>query len=130
MIKIPNFDASGLALVDASYAPYAPTVCSALAAEQVKRLDEIIRIEINQRLGTDAWMISDLAGRVRIEKVDGETHETYVLDGKPLLQVWPPTVDTKNDGVKVIVTVTQEYRTFGEQNPTGHAPARSAAEGR
>ena len=117
MIQIPTFDASDLFRQASGCAPYALTVCSALASAQVSKLNDLIRVELNAALGTEEWVITDLSERVRIERVIEYGYETYFLDNKPFLRVWPPVVETKNDGLKTVATVTQEYRTFREQNP-------------
>ena len=118
MIQIPTFEASDLYRQAAGCAPYAQTACSALAKSQVAKLDAVIREELNRILGTDCWEIHDLARRVRIEKEAEFDYETYFLDNKPFLRVWPPVVQFNNDGLKTTATVTQNYRTYCEQNTT------------
>lgn len=96
--------------------PFAATDGSALASEHAGKLDQLLRTEVSNALGNEAWLIVDLANRMRRVRVEGQEQETITLDGKPIMELWPLTVETVTEGDSVRVVVTQKYRTFRAQN--------------
>jgi hypothetical protein len=90
--------------------------CSAsLARDSAKATDEILSAEITAMVG-DGWMIADLRGRLQSVRVRDEPRETILLDGKPLVELWPVELETVNEGGKITIKATRRYRTFRPQN--------------
>jgi hypothetical protein len=85
--------------------------CASLARDSAKAIDEIIRDAINATIGGD-WVIADLRGRLQRITIQGQAPETYYLDGKPILELWPVELETVNDGKSFVVHATRQYRTF------------------
>ena len=94
----------------------AATACSALASGLAGQQNDIIRTCINEALGNEAWIIGNLANRMVRVRVVGQESETITLDGKPLLEIWPPEMKTVQEGNSWKVVATVKYRTFKAQN--------------
>lgn len=90
------------------------------ARETAGKLEGLLMVQINARLGEGKWALVDLRGRLtRITDRDN-TSEIWELDGEPILQTWPIKVDTVTEGHAIKLVVTQPYRTFSPNN--GHDP--------
>lgn len=96
---------------------------SALASNLAGQKDNIIRVCINDAIGSHAWLIGDIAPRMRRVKIKGQESETITLDGKPLLEIWPPEMKTVQEGNSVKIVATCKYRTF--KAPNGEVSHRS-----
>ena len=82
------------------------------AREIAAKLDGLLTVQINDRLGAGRWALVDLRGRLtRITDKD-HTSEIWELDGKPILQTWPLKVEIVTEGHAIKLVVTQPYRTF------------------
>lgn len=117
-----NFDASLLPPMPPALASVSG---SALASNLAGQKDSIIRICVNEALGNEAWLIGDIAPRMRRVKIEGQESETITLDGKPLLEIWPPEIKTVQEGDSIKLVATCKYRTFKAQNDQALRPARS-----
>jgi hypothetical protein len=61
-----------------------------MARDLARRLDDLIRKAIGERLGVSEFQIETLRGRLtRIPPRLGDSSTTYCLDGKPILQTFP-----------------------------------------
>lgn len=95
---------------------------ASLARDSAKTTDEILSAEITAMVG-DGWMIADLQGRLQSVRVRNEPQETILLDGKPLVELWPVELKTVNKGGKITIKATRRYRTFRPQNnPLSRSP--------
>lgn len=81
-----------------------------------KEIHANIRTCINEALGNEAWMIGDIASRMVRVRVVGQESETITLDGKPLLEIWPPEIKNVQEGNSWKMVATVKYRTFKAQN--------------
>lgn len=95
---------------------------SSLAHESAKNTDAILTAAIEAVIGL-GWEVSDLKGRLACVNIQGQPQETYTLDGKPILELWPIQLETINEGGKFTMKVTRNYRTFSPHNVKGHATA-------
>lgn len=93
-----------------------PRSLAALASGLAGQQNEIIRTCINEALGNEAWLIGDIASRMVRVRVVGQESETITLDGKPLLEIWPPEMKTVQEGNSWKMVATVKYRTFKAQN--------------
>jgi hypothetical protein len=109
--------------------------CSAsLAQDTAKATDVILSQAITAMVG-EGWMIADLRGRLQSVRVRDEPQETILLDGKPLVELWPVELEAVNEGGKITITAKRRYRTFRPQNgalprpsPAGEAPRSEGPE--
>lgn len=101
------------ALLEQRAQPGALGLASGSAArETAEKLDGLLMVQINDRLGEGKWSLVDLRGRLtRITDRD-HTSEIWELDGKPILQTWPIKVETVHEGHAIKLVVTQPYRTI------------------
>ena len=93
---------------------------SSLAHESAKNTDTILTDAISAVIGR-GWEVSDLKGRLACVKIQGQPQETYTLDGKPILELWPIQLETINEDGKFTMKCTLNYLTFPPQNVQGHA---------
>jgi hypothetical protein len=95
---------------------------SSLAHESAKNTDAILTDAITAVIGK-GWQICDLKGRLACVKIQGQPQETYTLDGKPILELWPIQLETINEGGKFTIKATRNYRTFSPHNVQAMASA-------
>ena len=88
---------------------------SSLAHESAKNTDAILTDAISAVIGR-GWEVSDLKGRLACVKIQGQPQETYTLDGKPILELWPIQLETINEGGKFTIKATRNYRTCSPHN--------------
>ena len=79
--------------------------------------DNLIRVAINEAIGNDAWIIGDIASRMCRVKKEGQESEIYTLDGNPILEIWPPTMETVQEGNSMKLVASRKYRTFKSRHP-------------
>lgn len=101
------------ALLEQQTQPGAAGLASGSAArETAAKLDSLLTVQINDRLGDGQWALVDLRGRLTRFTDRDQTSEIWELDGKPILQTWPLKVETVTEGHAIKLVVTQPYRTF------------------
>ena len=88
-----------------------PDYIESLAKDLAKQTDEIIGAEITAMIG-DGWTIDEMRGRLKRVQVRGDTKETILLDGKPLVELWPISMETQIAYPSVGINITRDYRTF------------------
>lgn len=86
----------------------APAALLTLTGEK----DNLLRACVNQALGSDQWLMTDIVKRMRRVHRVGEESETYMLDDKPLLEVWPITIEMVQDGDTMKIVASCKYLTF------------------
>jgi len=89
-----------------------------LARDFAKMTDELLGKAITAVIG-EGWALLDLKGRLQSVRVRNEPQETIMLDGKPLVELWPVELETFNEGGKITIKATRKYRTFTPQNDQG-----------
>ena len=96
---------------DAARLSLESSACSALTHESAEMTEKILGIEITKTLGK-GWVLADLKGRVQLVKVQDEPQETFLLDGKPILQLWPVKLTPEIQDGTSVMTASRCYRTF------------------
>ena len=84
--------------------------CAAVALEFARERDKIIASAISSALGRNDWQLWEVAPRIRRLQVEGQPQESWTLDGRPILELWPPDVETKSEGGSVKIVWTVKYR--------------------
>lgn len=79
-------------------------------AEVAKNTDAILTDAITAVIGK-GWQICDLKARLACVKIQGQSQETYTLDGKPILELWPIQLETINEGGKFTMKATTQTPT-------------------
>lgn len=79
--------------------------CSELIKRDAAQIENIIQTAINAAIGSD-WVIDDLVGRLTRVRVCDEPQETFFIDGKPVLELWPTEIEC--EGLKI--KTTRKYR--------------------
>ena len=126
MITKPNFRLPEAVDESQGQGTLAAATGSALASGLAGQQNEIIRTCINEALGNEAWMIGDIVSRMVRVRIMGQESETITLDGKPLLEIWPPEMKTVQEGNSWKMVATVKYRTFKAQNESSSpAPGRT-----
>lgn len=72
---------------------FANEIARKLAADQ----DTLIRRCISARIG-DSWTDEEIFPRMRIEFEPERPERTFLLDGKPLVTIWPAESVMESDG--------------------------------
>lgn len=83
--------------------------------------DDLLGKAITEVIG-EGWSLIDLKGRLQSVRVRDEPQETIMLDGKPLVELWPVELETVNEGGKITIKATRRYRTFRPQNTHDQPP--------
>jgi hypothetical protein len=60
-----------------------------LGMQVAGQFDMALTSAINERLGRTDWKPEEVRDRVTAVMRKGETHDTYCLDGVPILLAWP-----------------------------------------
>ena len=87
---------------------------SDVASNLAKKTDGIIASAITEALGHNSWQLWAIAHRLRRVRINDQPQETWLLDDKPLLEIWPPEMETKREGDSIKAVLTVKYRTFGK----------------
>lgn len=73
---------------------------SKIATDLARGRDGVLGAAISTALG-EPWKVEDMIGRLRSERVKGETFETIFLDGEPLLELHDPVFEHRPDGIDI-----------------------------
>lgn len=121
---LPNTDGSPALAVDACSA-----MSAKLAASIAKTQDGLIGAEVTKRLGHSSWQVFAIAHRLKRCRVKDQPQEMWLLDDKPLIEIWPVELKTVQDGDATKLVASVQHRTFSSQNTGGQTcgPAAPAA---
>ncbi len=93
---------------------YAAKGASKQTAEGVESL---LTALIARRLAGETWDAKTVAARLRRLRFEGQPQELWLLDDRPLLQIWPPEVTrTVREGAAHL-DITVAYMTFPHGDP-------------
>lgn len=91
------------------------SACSGVSSELAKKTDGIISSAISEALGHDSWQLWAIANQLKRVRINGQPQETWLLDDKPMLEIWPPEIETATEGDSIKAKFTVKYRTFGNR---------------
>lgn len=100
---------------------FATEITRKLAADQ----DTLIRSCITESIGS-GWTDAEIIPRLRIEQERGRPEKMFLLDGEPLLLIWPPESSFDTDGNMNCMKWTVNYRKFRVTPKRGDTWARAA----
>jgi hypothetical protein len=81
--------------------------------KMVQQKESIVQRAVVEVIGR-AWTASDIKNRCRFERILGETWETLVIDGEPVLMLFDMEVSPAElRGDSYISNVSQRYRYIG-----------------
>ncbi len=87
---------------------YLELVSTRLAHDLAHDFDDTLRAAITRHMGTEAWTLDSLRGRLSAVTVAGIDGETFCLDGHPLVRFFP----TKIEFLGTTMYVTRPYLDF------------------
>lgn len=94
---------------------YADSAHSALASESAQKTDSILKDVITSEIG-DGWTMADIEGRLVSVRVQGDPQEMIMLDGKPILELWPTEIKTEQRGNATVLVSSRSYRAFNRSD--------------
>jgi len=108
---LPKTDESPALAVDACSA-----MSAQLAANVAKKQDGLISAAITERLGHSSWQLFAIAHRLRRVRYNDQPQETWLLDDKPLVEIWPVELKTVQEGNATKLVASVQHRSFSSQN--------------
>lgn len=83
-----------------------------IARQVAEKRDSLLSVIITERLGHAEWKLHAIAHRLGRFKVNDNPSETWTLDGKPLIELWPATCEMVREGERTRIVTSVKYRTF------------------
>jgi hypothetical protein len=89
---------------------------SVLGAQPARTAEDVIKCVLDETLGEGEWTIQSLKGRISGATFSGSPATTYCLDGKPILELYPPEIKTVHDEKGLRMVATTKWRRITSQN--------------
>jgi len=89
---------------------------SKLIAAAEQKIGELICAAISQYLGTSDWDEEEVRPRIERVKIAGHDQEVWLLDGKPIIEIWPFEFKTFIDGGSTKIEAIVSHRMFVAPN--------------
>ena len=83
-----------------------------LAVKVAKTQDDLITAALNQRLGRSDWELTDLLPRLCRVQILSQPQELWLLDDKPLIEIWPVDLVTVQEGDSAKMKANLRHRSF------------------
>lgn len=83
---------------------------SVLGAQSARTAEDVIKCVLDDSLGEGQWTIQELKGRITSQTLLGDPAVIYCLDGKPILEIHPPTIETVHEEKGLRMVATTKWR--------------------
>lgn len=83
-----------------------PTINAILGRKVAAMKDLLVRDAITRRLAGAPWQLADLVGRLERRVCPGSAVEFWLMDGRPLIDLWPVRFELKQEGNSHVVALT------------------------
>jgi hypothetical protein len=85
-----------------------PLISGQIARSLIRQKDDIFRAAITLALKTSEWAEAEIIPRCSIQRVSKS--EVIHLDDKPLIQFFPPDIQSAENDLTVMIHGNQKYR--------------------